>query len=76
MFLFFPYVLKAQEDYGFLNSYDSVFVQYTVIRYVPISAKFGVYTIVGLNVTLHEATIRTWYRYTECASFSFNKYPI
>ncbi len=33
---------------------------YTVIRFVSISAKFGICTVVGLNETLVEATIRTW----------------
>ncbi len=32
----------------------------TVIRFVSISAKFGICTIVGLNWTLVEAKIRIW----------------
>ncbi len=33
---------------------------YTVIRFVSISAKFGICTVVGLDGTLAEAKIRTW----------------
>jgi hypothetical protein len=35
-------------------------VLHTVIRFVSISAKFGICTIVGLNGTLVKAKIRTW----------------
>ncbi len=47
---------------------------HTVIRFVSISAKFGIYTVVGLKGTLVESEIRTF----KCpgANFSFNKCPI
>ncbi len=32
---------------------------YNVIRFVSISAKFGIFTVMGLNGTLVEANIRT-----------------
>ncbi len=35
-------------------------VAYTVIRFVTISAEFGLCTMVGLNVTLVEAKMRIW----------------
>ncbi len=45
---------------------------YTVTRFVSISAKFDICTVVGLNGTIAE--IRTWG--TLCACFSFNKCSI
>jgi hypothetical protein len=33
---------------------------YTAIRFISISAKFGICTVIGLNETLVEAKIRTW----------------
>jgi hypothetical protein len=35
-------------------------VQYTVTRFVSISAKFGIFTVVGLKRTLVDAEIRTF----------------
>ncbi len=49
----------------------------TVIRFVSISAKFAICTVVNLNGTLVEAKIRT-FKCPKCvkAYFSFNKCPI
>ncbi len=48
---------------------------YTVIRFVSITAKFDICTVVGLNGTL---VIKLKYANgtLECAYFSFNKCPI
>ncbi len=47
---------------------------YTVIRFVSTSAKFGTCTVVRVNGTLVEDKIRTFKG--ECAHLGFNKCPI
>ncbi len=51
---------------SFLHLY---IVHCTVIRLVSISAKFGIFTVMGLNGTLVELVVPSAY-------FSFNKGPI
>ncbi len=52
---------------------QKMLLQWTVIRLVLISAKFGICTVVGLNGTVIEAKIGTWIGTLACAYFSFNK---
>jgi len=49
-------------------------MKYSVIPFVSIGAKFGIYTVVGLNGTLVEAKLNIGT--LECAYFSFNKCPV
>ncbi len=43
------------------GDYEAVCCEvYTVIRFVTISAEFGICTMVGLNVTLVEDKMRIW----------------
>ncbi len=41
-------------------TYEHQEITYTVLRFVSISAKFGIWTVVALYETLVEAKIRTW----------------
>ncbi len=50
------------------------YVQYTVIRFLWVRAKFGTCTVVSDNGTLGEDKMRRFKG--ECAHFSFNKCPI
>jgi hypothetical protein len=43
-----------------LKVYGIEGLAYTVIRFVSISVKFGICTVLGLNGTLVEAKIHTW----------------
>ncbi len=47
---------------------------HTVIRFVWVSAKFGTYTVVSVNVTHVEEKMRIFKG--ECEHFSFNECPI
>ncbi len=51
-----------------------IYAPHTVIRFVSTSAKFGIFTVVGLNGTLVEDEMRTFLG--ECEHFIFNKCPI
>jgi len=56
------------------DSTSPILSSYTVIRFVSISAKFGICTVVGVNETLVEVNLCTFN--LESTHFIFNKCPI
>ncbi len=53
------WVRKYKENYSNCYRCHLLTIQHTVIRFVSISAKFGICTVVSLNGTLVEDQIRT-----------------
>ncbi len=55
-------------------TFDDLYILYTVIRFLSVSAKFGTCTVVSVNGILVEDNLHRFKG--ECAQFSFNKCPI
>ncbi len=56
----FSYLLQPIHGAHRLKHNCLPYIHYTVIRFVSISAKFAICTVVGLNETIVEAKLHTW----------------